>query len=34
MKAWIKRLIEKVAQVNEKEYGNRVPGCCADGTPK
>ncbi|WP_250645197.1 LDCC motif putative metal-binding protein [Anoxybacter fermentans] len=34
MKGWFKRLIEKIAQANEKQYGNKVPSCCADGKPK
>lgn len=31
LKKWLKNLIERIAEANEKQYGNNVPSCCADG---
>ncbi|WP_164522156.1 LDCC motif putative metal-binding protein [Halocella sp. SP3-1] len=33
-KSWWQRFLDKLAAANEKEYGNDVPDCCADGRTK
>ncbi len=33
-KSWWQRFLDKLAAVNDKEYGNDVPDCCADGRTK
>ncbi len=33
-KSWWQRFLDKLVAVNEKEYGNDVPDCCADGRKK
>jgi len=32
-KSWWQRFLDKLAAVNEKEYGNDVPDCCAECEP-
>lgn len=31
MKKWLQRIIQTIADANEREYGDSVPDCCAKG---
>lgn len=34
IKSWWQKFLDRLAAVNEKEYGNDVPECCGEGKTK